>query len=109
MRGRVETEALNRLSRVWWTLVLAVFAVLGIATGPLLWPHGDPASVLTSIRQVRALTSEQAQRGRRVHLQGVVTYFDPIARSFVVQSAGYGVLVEGARIDLASVAVGREV
>jgi PAS domain S-box-containing protein len=44
--------------------------------------------VLTSARQIRALSRVQAQRGYPVHLTAIVTYYEPTQGAFVQDSTG---------------------
>jgi hypothetical protein len=60
---------------------------------------------LTSCRQIRSLTREEAQRGYPVHLRAVVTYFDPIGRNWFLQDSTGGMFIQWS-LDMPKVAVG---
>ncbi|HKF59105.1 MAG TPA: response regulator [Blastocatellia bacterium] len=51
------------------------------------------SSVLTTVEQVRALTTEQASRGCPVRIQAVVTFYDPMAFILFVQDSTAGIFV----------------
>jgi signal transduction histidine kinase len=50
--------------------------------------------ILTTVRQVHALTSEQAARGYPIQIHGVVTYYDAHWRHFFVQDSTAGIYSE---------------
>ncbi len=50
--------------------------------------------ILTTVRQVHMLTSEQAALGYPVQIQGMVTYYDPHWHHFFVQDSTSGIYLE---------------
>jgi len=59
-----------------------------------LFPLPRRTTELTTVAQIRHLSPEQAGRGLPVHVGGVVTYWDPERRFFLVQDDTGGILVE---------------
>src|SRR5512138_2816608 len=57
------------------------------------------ATALTSAAQVRALSPEEAERGRPVRLHGVVTYFVPTSTTLAVQDATAGIFVDTSQLQ----------
>jgi len=49
------------------------------------------APVLTSTKQIHALSAEQAKLGYPVRIEGVATYYDPEQHFFFVQDSSGGV------------------
>jgi signal transduction histidine kinase/CheY-like chemotaxis protein/HPt (histidine-containing phosphotransfer) domain-containing protein len=60
---------------------------------------GGNAAALTSVKQVLALAPEEAERGRRVHLHAVVTYFLPASNTLAVQDATAGIFVDTSQLQ----------
>lgn len=56
-----------------------------------LGPAAKDRAPLTEAAQVRGLTPEQARLGYRVHLRGVVTYFNPAEGDLFVQDSTAGI------------------
>jgi PAS domain S-box-containing protein len=56
-------------------------------------PSPAPLAVLTTIRQVRELSEDQARRAYPVHLQAVVTYHNPLAVNTFIQDRTGGIYV----------------
>ena len=74
-----ETIAMRlRTSAVW------IAAVGALASAQVTHP-GLP--VLTRVEQVRTLAADEARRGYPIHLQVVVTYFDPVGPNLFVQDS----------------------
>lgn len=74
-----------------WTFVL-VLQILAQATPARATER--PLPVLTTVRQVRALTSEQAQRAYPVRVQGVVTALSGWKNSFFLEDSTAGISVD---------------
>jgi len=57
--------------------------------------RGGPSDLatLTSVAQVHRLSEAEARRGYPVHVRAVVTYFNPIGKTLVVQEKGEAVFV----------------
>ena len=53
-----------------------------------------PAATLTTIRQVHSLSKSEALEGHPVHIQPVVTYFDPVAHNLFLNDATGGIWME---------------
>jgi signal transduction histidine kinase/CheY-like chemotaxis protein len=81
--------------------LLASFAI------PALARAAAPQKIhtLTSCKQIRRLTREEAQRGYPVHLRAVVTYFDPIGRNWFLQDSTGGMFIQWSP-DMPKVSVG---
>ncbi len=58
---------------------------------PAQTASNDPLITLTSVARVRSLSPEEANRHYPVHIQGVVTYMDPVARDLFVQDETQGI------------------
>jgi signal transduction histidine kinase/CheY-like chemotaxis protein/HPt (histidine-containing phosphotransfer) domain-containing protein len=56
-------------------------------------PASSLPSVLTTVRQVRALTTAEASRGYPVRIQAVVTFYDPMSFILFVQDRTAGIFV----------------
>src|SRR5688572_29590375 len=53
-----------------------------------------PRTVLTSIRQIRAMNRAEAEAGYPVRIRGTVTYAHPGSRSLMVQAGDEGISVD---------------
>jgi len=63
--------------------------------------HGAEELILTSAKQIHALSADQAKLRYRVQLQGIVTYYDPVAHFFLMQDQDEGIFVANTtEIDL---------
>jgi hypothetical protein len=70
-----------------------------VATGgsprdPVSTGNGAGVSPITRVADIRRLTMEEASRHQRVHITGVVTYFDPAWAMLFVQDATAGIFVD---------------
>jgi signal transduction histidine kinase/CheY-like chemotaxis protein len=72
-------------------LTIAIPLVAICLTSEGIW--GEARQDLTSVSDIRALTLEQAQQGREVHLRGVVTARSGYESSFFVQDRTAGISV----------------
>ena len=87
-----------------WALLGCIVALLAIGCQPAA-PGGSP---LTTIAQVRAVKTADAERGYAVRLRGIVTYYHAASRTLIVQSGGDGLRVDTGTIQL-PLSPGREV
>src|SRR5450755_2720020 len=69
--------------------LLALLAIAGCGRSP----DGRPG-ILTSVRQVRQLSAEQARLGIAVRIQGILTYFDGRSTYCFVQDSTGGIRVK---------------
>jgi hypothetical protein len=56
--------------------------------------------VLTTARQVRELSPEEAERGYPVQLRGVGTYYDLVSKTLIVQDSTAGLLIDTSKTQL---------
>ena len=63
--------------------------------------------VLTSAGEAHSLPEKEARRGYPVHLRAVVTYFNPIGRTLVVQDSTGGIFVSAISENLSVLRVGQ--
>ena len=94
---------LARGRSVWataWLLALSLLATDGRGTAAPPPPAGPP--ILTTVAQVRALSTEQARRKYPIRLRGVITYHSPEYRVtfFQDETAGIFVWVENADSEI---------
>ena len=57
--------------------------------------HLSDTTVLTTAKQIHALSAEQAKLGYQVQVKGVVTYYDPEQHFFFIQDESGGVFAAG--------------
>ncbi len=93
------------ISRVLWLLLFA------IATTCIACQQSSQKAkltVLTTAQQVLELTPDEAERGYRVRIRGVVTYYREYINKMIVQDATAGVAIDTSQIQ-ASIRSGQEV
>lgn len=73
-----------------WAIALNFLAVCGAETSG---QASRPLPILTTAIQVHSLSAAEANRRYPVHLQGVVTYFDPVSPDLFVQDRSGGIWV----------------
>jgi signal transduction histidine kinase/DNA-binding NarL/FixJ family response regulator len=73
-----------------------VALLVALLTGCLIACQQASPRVLTSIEQVQKLSEEEAQRGYRVNLSGIVVYHNSDTRYMILQDSGAGLLVNDA-------------
>src|SRR5579859_1441232 len=78
---RFAQRCFRSLPRCRWFLAVMLVAL----TGTLVWGD-DP--ILRTVVQIQKLTREEAERGSRVRIRGVVTYSDPTAMVFLQDATG---------------------
>lgn len=87
-------------------LFLLLFLVIG-AELSCVRVSKQTQTLLITARQVRDLSSEDAEAGRLVRIQGVCTYYHHNAFTLVIQDGTDGVLVDASRVD-GPVQIGRK-
>lgn len=86
------------------TLAAGVLAAAGMPASL----HGQPSPELTTVRQIRALTPDQAAKARPVRLRGVITVLSGYKNWFFFQDATAGISIERTT-DLPLVQAGQQV
>ena len=71
-------------------------------------PQGRTQTVLTTVRQVRELPAAEGERGYRVRLSGIATYYHAGSQTLIVQVGDDGVFVDTAKTQV-RVTPGREI
>src|SRR5258708_2822082 len=56
--------------------------------------------VLTTVKQIRALSPEEVERGYPVQLRGVSTYQDLVSKTLIIQDSTGGLLVDTSKTQL---------
>jgi hypothetical protein len=76
--------------------VFAICAFLLTVAIPAATHAASPQKLptLTSCKQIRSLSREEAQRGYPVHLRAVVTYFDPVGLNWFLQDSTGGMFIQ---------------
>jgi signal transduction histidine kinase/CheY-like chemotaxis protein len=69
-------------------------ATEGSSRAPIPQRRGTDMPPITRVADIRRLTMEEASRHQRVHITGVVTYFDPAWAMLFVQDATGGIFVD---------------
>jgi hypothetical protein len=87
---------------------LALFACALIAAGVQTPLQGQASPELTTVRQIRTLTPDQAAKARPVRLRGVVTALSGFRNWFFFQDATAGISIERT-IDLPLVQAGQQI
>jgi PAS domain S-box-containing protein len=73
--------------------IFVVFLLCGLLC-PAAGADTKPAQVLTTVRQVRSLSSEQAKQAQPVHVRGLVMVLSGWKNSFFLQDASGGISVD---------------
>ena len=71
---------------------LAVFAAAARTSAKETSPRPEPLFI-TKAGQIRSMTTEQAKQGRPVHLEGVITYYDPEGPDLFIQDSSGGIWI----------------
>jgi hypothetical protein len=85
----------SKLAR--WCTVRTLAALVAVGLSVVCWGERLPAAslpVIRSVRQLRALSLDDAKRGYPVHLRGIVTYSDAPHNDLFVQDATGAVFVD---------------
>jgi len=65
--------------------------------------------LLTSVKQIRGLAEREAKRNYPVHLQGVVTFFNPLGFNLFIQDHGEGIYVAVANSKIPNLHAGQSI
>src|SRR5204862_59412 len=65
--------------------------------------------LLTSVKQIRGLAEGEAKRNYPVHLQGVVTFFNPLGFNLFIQDHGEGIYVAVADSKIPNLRAGQSI
>src|SRR4029078_806507 len=109
MNTRPYKEKLSKtfwLGSQLWVLLLAGVAMF--TPGCQTRSQNENLSVLTTVKQVRDLSPEDAERAYPVHLRGICTYYDLVSKRLVIQDNGTAILVDASQTS-SSVEPGQEV
>jgi len=90
--------------------VRTLAALVAVALSVVCWGEGRPAAslpVIRSVRQLRALSLDDAKRGYPVYLRGIVTYSDARHNDLFVQDATGAVFVDRTARDAPDLHVGQ--
>jgi len=102
----------EKLSKTFWLdsqlWVLLLAGVAMFTQGCQIHSQKENLSVLTTVKQVRDLSPEDAERAYPVHLRGICTYYDLVSKRLVIQDNGTAILVDASQTSI-SVEPGQEV
>ena len=81
-----------------WALLLVGAAIVTPACQ--MYSQKENLRVLTTVKQIRDLSPEEAERGYPVQLRGVFTYYDLVSKRLVIQDSGTAILVDASQTPI---------
>ena len=106
----IHSFSMTQLSRILWSRwrICLLLGLLFVAPACQRSSQKETLPVLTTARQIRDLSPEEAERGYPVELRGVTTYYDLVSKRLVIQDSGTAILVDVSQTPIA-VEPGQEV
>jgi signal transduction histidine kinase/CheY-like chemotaxis protein len=100
MKTHLLPSPLSTLLCRWnrWLLLAAILMSPGCQRN--LHPNKESLPVLTTARQIQALSAEEAERGYPVKLHGVTTHYDLVSKTLILQDATAGILVDTSKTQV---------
>jgi signal transduction histidine kinase/CheY-like chemotaxis protein len=98
----IHSSSLAQLPRILWPRwrLCLLLGVLIVTPACQRSSQKETLPVLTTARQIRDLSPEEAERGYPVQLRGITTYYNTVSKTLILQDSTAGVLVDTSKTQL---------